>query len=398
MKIISFDVGIKNMAYCILNVESLSQNKYSIDSWNVLNFTEQYGGQKSENGKVNSNGNKCSCLLGCKKPCKKPKKASKRLVTTPKKNPSIDSFFGDKKGHHHHGDDDTGTQNGNMDEREGKEEKGKEENRVCGKKAKYEKEGKYYCQTHAIQHSQYWIPKKEYSISYLKKQKVGVLRDIGVRDFLWSEDASQKKEEMVAMLERLYKEKCYQLVVDEVKKKAGDMDLIFIGKAMKTALDHEIKVDEITHVVIENQISPIATRMKTIQGMLAQYFIMKKEYLEIAFVSSANKLKGLIDRQKKFEDNADNAVQSVNDTVNEDKPKRKRKQEHANETCAASKLPVNRNYKENKKDGISVCRGIIESNAQLYQWKQKFDSCDKKDDLADCFLQGIYYLSVLSKK
>ena len=34
-------------------------------------------------------------------------------------------------------------------------------------------------------------------------------------------------------------------------------------------------IESITHVFIENQISPIANRMKTIQGMLAQYFIMK---------------------------------------------------------------------------------------------------------------------------
>ena len=44
------------------------------------------------------------------------------------------------------------------------------------------------------------------------------------------------------------------------------------------------------HIIIENQISPIANRMKTLQGMIAQYFIMRGN-AHIAFISSANKLK-----------------------------------------------------------------------------------------------------------
>ena len=38
MKLISFDVGIKNMAYCILSV---SGEMFSIDSWDVLNLIDQ---------------------------------------------------------------------------------------------------------------------------------------------------------------------------------------------------------------------------------------------------------------------------------------------------------------------------------------------------------------------
>ena len=43
----------------------------------------------------------------------------------------------------------------------------------------------------------------------------------------------------------------------------------------KTEFDKIDKLKDITHIIIENQISPIATRMKTIQGLLTQYFIMK---------------------------------------------------------------------------------------------------------------------------
>ena len=59
---------------------------------------------------------------------------------------------------------------------------------------------------------------------------------------------------------------------------------------MKQCLQNASFTD-ITHVVIENQLSPIANRMKTIQGMLAQYFIMIDENIDIQFISSSNKLK-----------------------------------------------------------------------------------------------------------
>ena len=46
-------------------------------------------------------------------------------------------------------------------------------------------------------------------------------------------------------------------------------------------------------VIIENQISPIANRMKTIQGMIAQFFIMN-DIKDIEFVAASNKLKNFI--------------------------------------------------------------------------------------------------------
>jgi hypothetical protein len=44
-------------------------------------------------------------------------------------------------------------------------------------------------------------------------------------------------------------------------------------------------------VLIENQISPIAKRMKDVQVLLTQYFIMKSDETVIIYVSSSNKLK-----------------------------------------------------------------------------------------------------------
>jgi hypothetical protein len=48
-------------------------------------------------------------------------------------------------------------------------------------------------------------------------------------------------------------------------------------------------------------------------------------------------------------------------------------------------------YKQNKNDSIVYCSQIIDKNPLLNQWKPSLET-KKKDDLADCFLQGVWYL------
>ena len=100
-------------------------------------------------------------------------------------------------------------------------------------------------------------------------------------------------------------------------------------------------------VLIENQISPIANRMKTVQGMIAQFFIMKNLTANnIEFVSATNKLKSFIGSKKTT-------------------------------------------YKERKTLSISVTLELIKKELH---WHKFFEKHNKKDDLADCFLQGLWYL------
>ena len=120
--------------------------------------------------------------------------------------------------------------------------------------------------------------------------------------------------------------------------------------------------DQIDHVIIENQISPIANRMKTIQGMIAQYFIMSDVSVEhIEFVSSINKLK---------EFGADTST-STNKIIPDKK-----------------KL----NYSDRKKLGISRCLNILTNDFRFQEKSDFFISHKKKDDLADCFLQGLWFI------
>jgi hypothetical protein len=53
----------------------------------------------------------------------------------------------------------------------------------------------------------------------------------------------------------------------------------------------------------------------------------------------------------------------------------------------------NPNYKKHKKDGIQFCKELLEKRGEI-KWKTFFENYPKKqDDLADSFLQGIWYLS-----
>ena len=91
--------------------------------------------------------------------------------------------------------------------------------------------------------------------------------------------------------------------------------------------------------------------MNAIQGMLTQYFIMKNME-NIFFVSAANKLKMFIDNKKTT-------------------------------------------YSERKKLSIDITKKLLEKmggdNINKDKITLMFNKHKKKDDLADCFLQAIWY-------
>lgn len=146
------------------------------------------------------------------------------------------------------------------------------------------------------------------------------------------------------------------------QQNACDVDMIILGRNLKTkfdfifnehaSLENELFVDA---VVIENQIGPLAGRMKMLQGMIAQYFIMKN-VKKIEFISATNKLK---------------LFKNVKNDGNE-----------TNENS----------YKLRKQQGQFICRSLISFYPCLQSWNQEFDKHLKRDDLADCFLQGYYYM------
>ena len=49
-------------------------------------------------------------------------------------------------------------------------------------------------------------------------------------------------------------------------------------------------------------------------------------------------------------------------------------------------------YAERKKLGISITKRLVNEKSFLSVFQDLFNASKKKDDLADCFLQGIWYL------
>ena len=226
---------------------------------------------------------------------------------------------------------------------------------MCKTKAKYEKNGKYYCDKHAKANAEFIVPTKECSPVFLKKLKLENLQTIAQKNNINNGD---KKPALLSKVLQYYEQRCYNLVQNK-KAVANDADLISIGINLKRLLNQIQGIENLTHVIIENQFSTVASRMKTIQGMLAQYFIMINDNIHIEFISSSNKLKGY----EKFLTNSP----IVTATSEKDK------------------------YKLRKNNGILCCSQLLKENPALYD-QTVFAESSKKDDLSDCFLQGIWYL------
>jgi hypothetical protein len=225
-----------------------------------------------------------------------------------------------------------------------------EKNVVCGKPAKYQKNNQCFCLKHSKKQN-YVIPNAELKSSFLQKQKIQKLIEL-IHKYKIPYEKKAKKEDLLASLQEYIHTTCFEEIVSS---KAANTDLITIGiniMAHFNALFHE--EDHIDYVIIENQISPIANRMKTIQGMIAQYFIMSDVGVEhIEFVSAINKLKAFQppDKNKKL------------------------------------------TYTERKKLGITKCLEFVTNDHRFQDQADFFMSHKKKDDLADSFLQGLWFLS-----
>ena len=171
-------------------------------------------------------------------------------------------------------------------------------------------------------------------------------------------EAAEYKSKKDFLCEKHKKEKNYKMIRKNTKeitnehcekiktKSASKIDLIELGRNMKANFDILFKDKHIDIVIIENQISRIAMRMKSLQGMIAQYFI-DINCPDIKFVSSKNKLKLFNNKQKTT-------------------------------------------YKERKILSIKHTADLLDKHKHTQL--DFFNKHSKKDDLADSFLQALYYI------
>ena len=293
MKILSIDVGIKNLAYCLMESSTPNNTVHNnIIQWDVINLCGEIP--------------KCSIDK-----CKNPSKYANNC----------------------------------------------ESNTPC-----------YLCLTHSKK-SGLIIPTSNLSLKKLNKMKLVDLNKLIV-DYtipLTNNINDTANDITTAPINKMKKEDIFKIITEFMEKNvlstvatisANDFDLVQLGIAMRNAFDKELKnhINTIDCIVIENQISPIANRMKTLQGMIAQYFIMN-DITKIEFISAANKLKGHIDL---FETDIST-------------------------------------YSARKKEGIKVMEKILNELREIddknESWLSHFKNHKKKDDLADAYLQGHWYLN-----
>jgi hypothetical protein len=247
----------------------------------------------------------------------------------------------------------------------------------CGKKAKYQytvENGDilYFCDTHAKNNKTYLIPKKSHEESSLNKLKREGLDKL-ITEYNITLDTSTKitNKVLVDLLCDYYTKKSYTLISTNASPNmtANKIDMITIGRNIKHIMDklEIITTYNPTHIIMENQISTMASRMKTIQGELTMYFIMKFPNAHIEYISSANKL-------KHFTPVPTTPVP----------------------TTPVPTTPIttsNKKYRQHKQDAIIYTQQMLQTTPELSMWINTFNTnTTKKDDLADCFLQGIWYL------
>ena len=278
MKILSIDVGIKNLAFCLFEKTPTAEH-FKITKWDIINISEQEDTQK------------CIFL---------------------------------------------------------------EKNIICNKPAKFKKDDNCYCLKHSKK-QQLHIPTSEQKPSFINKQKLQKLYEIADSHNIKYEPKI-KKTELINLINDYININYFETIES---KKAADVNLFNIGINIKIKFNklfvNEAKpgepMEEIDYVIIENQISPIATRMKTIQGMIVQYFIMSNlKVHHIEFISASNKLK---------------------DCDLKDKTK----------------------YSDRKKLGISKCLEMITNDFRFNEHVNYFNNHKKKDDLSDSFLQGMWFIN-----
>ena len=268
MKIISIDVGMKHLAYCIFYLETPDCKEYQVIDWNVIDLCKS----KTEH--------KCFGCLKNKKPCTK----------TP-------SYF---------------------------------------------KNEKYFCKTHAKK-EKFLIPTQNLNKTKLSKMKIKKLKEFCLeKKYVIPKKA--KKQDYLDLITKDLDDNYFEIIK---KVDSRTINIVTYGMRIKEEFEKLLQDHKIDCVLIENQIGPLALRMKILQGMIMQHFI-ENGCTNIKEISPSNKLKEFTNKKT--------------------------------------------TYKERKFLSIKVTREIMVSENYMNKWIEHFNTHKKKDDLADAFLQGLWFI------
>lgn len=214
----------------------------------------------------------------------------------------------------------------------------------------------YMCRAHAkLQFPHIKFPTKFTTVSAINKMTVPKLNGL-IEKYKIPIDPNNKlkKEDKKLQILEFIRTHFFS---STIQINASKVHLKTIAVHIKTQFTKLLNTHSITHVAIENQFGPLAVRMKAVQGMLTQFFVMFNEHINIQFISSCNKLKI----------NTPLLPDSTNDKST---------------------------YDNRKQKGINDYRQFVRNNPSRIsiEWQFHFDQHPKKDDLADSFLQGVWVL------
>ena len=205
---------------------------------------------------------------------------------------------------------------------------------MCQNKATYTCSKGSYCKVHTRK-LPFFVMSKDYPLEKLSKKSFPELIEIAdhYRDTKPWVGLKYNTKSKSSLLKDLKVIKDTKLFTTTTKTKTKDYDVVTLGRTIRDKYDERFKHYSIETIVIENQLGNIAPRMKSIQGMVIQYFIMKNQE-KIECVSATNKLKRFIQKSSK--------------------------------------------YAERKKKGMEVTKQSMEVHEELCEWKSHYASHKKK--------------------
>ena len=227
MKILSIDVGMKNLAFCLLSLgeqannndtsNNLLESNYNIEMWDIVNLCDEQI-------------KKCGC--------------NKKMENAPQ------MLFMKKM-----------------------------ENIIV---------------KHMQKNTQFKIPPNYLKPKNIEKKKMTDLQKIIQEMEIDDGGKKLKKVECLEKIEKCQKEKYYDFFI---KKTTNEYSMVEFGIILKDRLKKKFDNVVIDVILIENQIGPLALRMKTLQGMLMQHFIENGKD-NIKEISASNKLKKYLGNKK----------------------------------------------------------------------------------------------------
>ena len=218
---------------------------------------------------------------------------------------------------------------------------------LCGKKGKFEKNGRVYCMAHSKK-CEFILPQEEFKSSKINKMNVSKLDELIVKYKIpYDSLKSHTKQNKVKIILDFFKDKSLNKIV---KKKCVKFDMVSYCRNITKHFNDLFNTNNIKYVFIENQMT---SQMRILSYVICEYFLSKNIDIIVEMISPCYKLKNLESEKT--------------------------------------------DYDTRKKNSIKHCLNFLKNDEINNKWVDFFNEHSKKDDLSDAYLQGLYMWNVKQK-